>query len=600
MCEVLYHSTMGKTMKASALTWKDFSTAIFIAVSTSVIPLVPPLHVPACSQVPPLSVLTPQYPDRERFDVRAVWLDGYRIFHIAAPSVVDNQATPKNLPLPVDTRKIEIERRLYQIVHKGLDPETLQVTYKFLKGFPVIYVKDGKQLSEQQLMTITDLDAKLVEGDAQARAEELTEIIKNALIRAYQERQIQFLFKQIAQAGGITLAAVALSWGIRRLQRRTKAQREALLVEDESTELEILRVTASPDDPQPVPTLASIQHQMDLQQKLELNDIQRRLLQVGQVVIWGSAIALNLGLFPYTRGLQYFIVSKPLKLLSVGLMTYVGVRMSRVSIDRFFVALDSEKTIPSSRVSKRKALRVSTFSRVLKSIATLTGTGIGTLVALLILGVDVVPLLAGLGAFALAISLASQHVVRDIINGLLILVEDQYAVGDVIVVGNLGGFVEYMNLRITQLRNDEGRLISIPNGTISVVENLSKEWSRVDFTIDIAYDADLEKALSVIRQIAEQLYSEREWKKRILETPEILGVDEIDHAGILIRVWFKVKPLEQWNVAREFRRRLKLAFDRTGIRVGVPQQSLLYGSSLALAEAQQEGNRDSVQPTAQP
>ncbi|NET06655.1 MAG: mechanosensitive ion channel family protein [Symploca sp. SIO2B6] len=180
----------------------------------------------------------------------------------------------------------------------------------------------------------------------------------------------------------------------------------------------------------------------------------------------------------------------------------------------------------------------------------------------------------GLSVFVLAISLASQHAVKDVINGFLILWEDQYAVGDFIFLGTLGGKVENMNLRITQLRNEEGRLISIPNGTISVVENLSKDWSQVNFTIDVAYDTPLKLALAVIEQVVEQMYSERQWKKQILETPEVLGIDQISHTGILIRVCIKTKPLEQSKVAREFRLRLKLAFDQHGIRVGIPQQIL--------------------------
>ncbi|MBF2079420.1 MAG: mechanosensitive ion channel [Synechococcales cyanobacterium T60_A2020_003] len=137
-------------------------------------------------------------------------------------------------------------------------------------------------------------------------------------------------------------------------------------------------------------------------------------------------------------------------------------------------------------------------------------------------------------------------------------------------------------LRLTQLRNDEGRLISIPHSAISIVQNLSKEWARVDFTIDVAYDVPIDRSLSVMRNVAETLYREPQWQQVILEPPELLGIDDIDHAGLLIRMWFKTKPLEQWNVAREFRYRLKQAFEREGIWVGVPRQNLGFRHTLEL------------------
>ncbi len=296
------------------------------------------------------------------------------------------------------------------------------------------------------------------------------------------------------------------------------------------------------------------------------------ILQSGSFVI--------VGLFPYTRILQPIIIAS-YRVLVVGVGTYLAVRISAILIDRFFSVLKDGAFLDPIE-SERSALRVATFSRVLKNIAGLSAITIGGLLGLSVLGINLVPLLAGAGIFGLAISFASQSLIKDMINGFLILLEDQYAVGDVIAVGNVAGFVENMNLRITQLRNAEGRLITIPNGTISVVENLSKNWSRVDVAVDVAYETDVDYAIAVIKNVAETMYSEKPWSERILETPEVLGIDELDHAGILIRTWIKTQPLQQWSVAREFRRRLKVAFDREGIGVGVPEQSLWFRTSLQL------------------
>lgn len=181
-----------------------------------------------------------------------------------------------------------------------------------------------------------------------------------------------------------------------------------------------------------------------------------------------------------------------------------------------------------------------------------------------------------LGFLSFAISLASQNLLKDLIGGLLILWEDQYAVGDVITVDNYTGEVETFSLRITQLRNLDGELITIPNGQIDVVKNLSSQWSRVNYAVEVSYDADLDAVMAVINQVARGLAQDPEWQPLILEPPEILGIDDLAYTGVLIRLIIKTQPLQQWAVARQFRYRLKLAFDQAGIDIGIPKHRLLF------------------------
>ena len=129
------------------------------------------------------------------------------------------------------------------------------------------------------------------------------------------------------------------------------------------------------------------------------------------------------------------------------------------------------------------------------------------------------------------------------------------------------------------MRNLEGELITIPNGSIGMVRNLSSEWSRVNYAIEVDYNANIDLVLGVIEAIAQQLYRDPQWQEQILEAPEILGIDNISHRGILIRLLIKTQPLQQWSVGREFRRRLKKAFDEQGIQVGIPQQMMYVGLS---------------------
>jgi small conductance mechanosensitive channel len=272
------------------------------------------------------------------------------------------------------------------------------------------------------------------------------------------------------------------------------------------------------------------------------------------------------------------VLSTPLKVFSIGLVIYVLQRLSDTLIDRLLKVFIEGKYLSLS-ASQRLTLRVSTVSRVSKSIISIILVGSGALAILSILGVDLVPLLAGAGIIGLAISFASQNILKDIINGFFILLEDHYAVGDVVAIGEVGGLVENMNLRITQLRNGEGRLITIPNSAITIVQNLSKEWSRADLTLEFSLDTDPDRILQILQQLADEIYQDRDWQPKILEQPEVLGIDAVKHNGLFVRIWIKTLPLEQWAVGREFRRRLKKVMDLEEIAIGMPQQSLSFSRS---------------------
>ena len=226
-------------------------------------------------------------------------------------------------------------------------------------------------------------------------------------------------------------------------------------------------------------------------------------------------------------------------------------------------------------IQKRQTLRISTLAKVskawLRAIVYLL-LGVTLLHHLHQLGTFTQVVTVFIGVISFALSLASQNLLKDLIAGLMILSEDQYAVGDWIIIDGQDGLVETITLRVTKLRNLGGELITIPNGSIGVVRNLSSEWSQVNYAIEVAYDADVDRVMGVMEAIAQQLYSDPQWQDQILEAPQVLGIDKIAHTGIVIRLIIKTQPMQQWLVAREFRRRLKKAFDEQGIEVGIPQQ----------------------------
>ena len=503
-----------------------------------------------------------------------VKLDGRTLFTIAAPSVTTQAGTQAAGTPPIRERVKNIEETLNRVAENTAEPKTLDVkaVVDEQSRLPII------SIGTRYLMTVTTLDAQLQAQDPEQRATELTQIIRDALAIARQERQPQSLMRQGSVVGQLALAMVVVSGILALVQRWIKAQREQLMAQANAA-IESSAVV----DPTSTAAMAIVREQIKQRRLRSLNDVQRRLLQVMQLSIWLGGLFIILGLFPYTRWLQSLILSGPLKILGIIIAVYLLIRVSDTFIDRFFNALTANELLPPD-TSQRLAQRVTTFSRVLRSLVATVWISTGILTTLSIVGVELGPVLAGAGILGLTLSLASQNLIKDVINGLLILWEDQYAVGDVIQIGKASGLVESLNLRITQLRNSEGRLITIPNSSITVVENLSKDWSRVDLGITIAYDANVDRAIAVVKQVGEEMTNDPAWKDKIPEPPDVLGVDDIGNNGITLRVWIKTLPLQQWNVAREFRRRLKRSLDDEGIAIGLPQQPLWFRNSSDLPQ----------------
>ncbi|WP_341531189.1 mechanosensitive ion channel family protein [Nostoc sp. UHCC 0302] len=471
-----------------------------------------------------------------------VYLDGRRLFQIAASRT--------NFPERLDDVQHKLQTISQNYFQSPAKIPNVQVGK--LNGLPVIYIND------QYLMTVNSDDAALRQVDAFTAAAQIKDALEEDLQRAKQERQPQFIVHQAKIAVGSGVAMIVISLGVFGWQRRSRSYSVHSI-------------------PSTSPATRPITTQLNQRQQQHLQEVKKRLFQLTQTGIWGGGSFFILGLFPYTRPFQVSILTAvqfPIRLAVVALGTYVAIRLSYALIDRFTTTLISSGALLTPESSERLQLRVSTFSGVTKSIATAVWIGVGILLALVSLGIDVVPLLAGASLVGVAVSLASQNLIKDAINGFLIILEDQYALGDVIAVGNFGGLVENLNLRMTQLRDSEGRLITIPNSEVKIVANLSSRWSRADLTVPVAYEADVDQALKLIEKVALEMDIDPHWQRQIIETPQVLGIDLFGDRGLIIRVWIKTQPLKQWDVAREYRRRLKIAFDQAGISIPVPQQAI--------------------------
>ncbi len=193
------------------------------------------------------------------------------------------------------------------------------------------------------------------------------------------------------------------------------------------------------------------------------------------------------------------------------------------------------------------------------------------------LGIAVGPILAAAGVLGLAVGFGAQSLVKDIISGFFILLEDQIRVGDVVQIAGKGGVVEDVNLKMTILRDLAGNVHYVPNGEITVVTNMTKGYSRYLFEIGVAYRENVDEVIEVIKAVDESLRNDDEFESDILEPIEILGLDKFDNSAVVIKARTKTKPIKQWRVAREFNRRLKIEFDRQNIEIPFPHVTLYMG-----------------------
>ena len=279
-------------------------------------------------------------------------------------------------------------------------------------------------------------------------------------------------------------------------------------------------------------------------------------------------------------------MSDMLKTLSAWLTTS-GIKILGILISLILLAQMSkwiikwlEKFVPAKEdplLAAEAKKRVQTLGNILRHALLIIILLVGSLMILGELGIQLGPLLATAGIGAVAIGFGAQSLVKDVISGFFILLENQYGIGDVIQVAGVSGLVESLTLRRTVLRDLEGRVHTIPNGEIKIVSNLSKEWSRSVLDLAISYREDVDRVIDLLSQIGKELEAEEPYKSAILESLQVLGVERFGESELILRMMVKTVPLKQWDVGRELRRRIKVRFDENGIQIPYPHRVLLWG-----------------------
>ncbi len=260
-----------------------------------------------------------------------------------------------------------------------------------------------------------------------------------------------------------------------------------------------------------------------------------------------------------------------IKIIIVVVVTLILIKVIRVISNR----LEAGFLKKSEEEESKK--RAKTLTSVIKNFLIILVLVVSAITIIGQLGIEIAPLLATAGIAGVAIGFAGQSLIKDIINGFFLLLWDQIRVGDYVQISDNAGIVEMINLKMTVLRDFNGNVHYIPNGSIEVVTNMTKEFSRYLFEIGVAYREDVDEVIDVIKEVDSELRTDPDFKEDILEPIEIFGLDKFADSALIIKARTTTKPIKQWRVAREFNRRLKKKFDEKDIEIPFPHRTLYIG-----------------------
>lgn len=306
------------------------------------------------------------------------------------------------------------------------------------------------------------------------------------------------------------------------------------------------------------------------------------IISLGGVLIALSIAAVTVSTFgidvtPALGTVAGWLVQHGIRILIIIGLAYLFHRLAKALTPRL---IERSVTIRGRGRRAREELnkRIQTLSYILTQVIAIAIALIAIFMTLSEVGIDITAALAGLGIVGLAVGFGAQYLIRDLISGFFVFLENQYNVGDVIKAADTAGIVEELSLRRTILRDLDGARHVIPNGEIRVLSNLTQEWSRAHLNINVAYKEDLDRVMALMRHTWEEMAEDPDWSHSLkVKTPWLLRVDEFGDSGITIKMVGETEPIKQWDVMGEFRRRIKKVFDQEGIEIPWPHIMLYLG-----------------------
>jgi moderate conductance mechanosensitive channel len=569
--------------KLKTVRWIILCVLTFALVTFWVPAALAQISLPSLEQATPSNNLSNGVKQVGEVEVAIIRLNGTPLLEVV--ETTHGSRNQKEGQVPVESRAQQLENNLKRVVEPdpnlkrrqenhavtNFDPKSFRILLSTLHGETVLLAHDRYHVQPLRLLNVTQPDAEYYGVNIQDLAQEWQQLLETNLKQELEERQPKALGSQAVKSALIVTLSGLFSVAIWFIQRFLVSRHQILRsrqIEQPNHPETFPDVSEHDQQPQ---VLSTLHYLFGLEQRLTINGFLQWLLTWVHAILWILTAVYICWNFPSTRQYTQYVLGVPIALLFIWFSTGFVNRMGDILVNRLMKNWGEDALFASGN-SQRRSLRLSTTFQALKGLKTFLVYGVGIGLALSILGVQVTSLLAGGAVIAFALSFGFQNLMRDLVMGCLILWEDQFAIGDHIAVGTATGLVENMNLRMTQLRNSEGCLITLPNSSISQVKNLTRLWSRVDFSIEVAYETDIQEALSVLREVGQQLYDDLKYRDRICEPPEVLGIENISQTGIVLRMFIKTQPLHQWIVARALRLRVKLAFDDHHICVGTPQK----------------------------
>lgn len=261
-------------------------------------------------------------------------------------------------------------------------------------------------------------------------------------------------------------------------------------------------------------------------------------------------------------------------------------RLNKVLIKRIAYRTDE----PNIEVEKR----LNTLMGIIRKTTRIVIWSIFGMIFLEKININIVPILTGAGIVGLAVGFGAQELVRDFISGFFILLEDGIRTGDVVTLNGTSGKVERIELRTITLRDSSGVVHIFQNGKINTISNMTKGWSAMVFNIGVAYKEDLTKVMQLMKQVGDSMYAEEQYKSLMLDTMEVSGLNNFGDSALEIRGRIRTKPGQQWGIGREYRKRLKEAFDEHNIEIPFPHQTVYWGENLNPLKLSIEGDKKSI------
>lgn len=283
------------------------------------------------------------------------------------------------------------------------------------------------------------------------------------------------------------------------------------------------------------------------------------------------------------------IMFSALRILLILVIAWVAMLAVKVTLRRLENKLlrqgEMEGDVPSE-----SSKRAETLVRLLRQGVRIALIVVVSLIVLREFGVDIAPILASAGILGLAVGFGAQNLVRDVISGFFLILENQVRVGDVAVINGTGGLVEGINFRTIVLRDLSGVVHVFPNGAINTMANMTHEWSAYVFDIGVAYKEDVDRVMQLMREVGEELKGDEKFGPLMVDDIEIFGVDQFADSAVVIKGRLRTRPIKQWEVGREYRRRLKHRFDQEGVEIPFPHRSIYFGEASSPIMAQLVGD----------